>query len=180
MPEADVWDSFCRTQGRRLGLAPDDTMPRPAHQPGTTAFELLVAAIRVESDRRGVDLGRFDDDQIMRLRQYNLFPNATVLVSADSFNVLVAKPSVTVNRAELLTLRFDRRPPGAPRAKRPTDVVNGLDAERLGLVFNQDVRAMARMQRGLSQPGFTHTIVSSEERRIVNTHRVLATYLDAG
>ena len=180
VPEADVWDSFCRTQGRRLGLAPDDTVPMPADpaRPGATAFDLLVAAIRAHAARRGVDLSRFDDDQIMRLRQYNLFPNATVLVSADSFNVLVAKPSAVVDRAELFTLHFDRRPAGPSRAKRPTDVVNGLDAERLGLVFNQDVRAMARMQRGLSQPGFTHTIVSSEERRIVNTHRVLATYLD--
>ena len=36
---------------------------------------------------------------------------------------------------------------------------------------------MSSLQRGLRQPGFTETIVSSEERRIINTHRVMATYL---
>lgn len=179
VPEAEVWHSFCLTQGRRLGLPVDEAVPMPSDRPGATAFELLAGAIRAHAAGRGIDLTRFDDDQIMRLRQYNLFPNATVLVTADSLNVLVARPSAVADRAELFTLHFERMPAGAgPGGRRPVDITNPLDAERLGLVFNQDVRAMARVQAGMSQPGFTHTIVSSEERRIVNTHRVLATYLE--
>ena len=99
------------------------------------------------------------------------------LISA-RFNVLVARPSAVVDRAELYTLHFVRHPPGAP-TKRPTDVTNALDAERLGLVFNQDVRVMSSVQRGMRQPGFTHAVVSSEERRILNAHRVMAEYLGA-
>lgn len=178
--DVEVWDSFCRTQGRRLGLPVDQTCPMPEPGPDETAFDLLTRAIRDEAASGGVDLDRFDDDQVMRLRQYNLFPNATVLVTADSFNVLVARPGARVDDAELFTLHFERRPSDAPATRRPTDITNQRDAERLGLVFDQDIRAMARMQRGMAQPGFTHATVSSEEIRILNTHRVMATYLGDG
>lgn len=177
--DQEVWDSFCVTQGRRLGLPVDRTCEMPPVHDGHRAIDLLAGAIRTHSATRGVDLDRFDDDQIMRLRQYNLFPNATVLVSADSFNVLVARPGGRVDDAELFTLHFDRQPAGY-ELRRPTDVANPRDAERLGLVFDQDIRAMARLQRGMSQPGFTHATVSSEEIRILNSHRVMASYLEYG
>jgi hypothetical protein len=44
-------------------------------------------------------------------------------------------------------------------------------------VFNQDVVALQRVQRGLHQPGFTHLTLSSEECRIINLHRNLERYL---
>jgi len=47
-----------------------------------------------------------------------------------------------------------------------------------GLVLNQDVVALQRVQRGLHQPGFTHLTLSSEECRIINLHRNLERYLD--
>ncbi len=172
-----VWESFCLTQGRRLGLGVDEVVPMPALGEGETAHGALAAAIRAHQHSRGVDLSEFTDDDIMGLRQYNLFPNATVLVSADSFNVLVSRPSTEIDRAELFTLHFERCPAGGQPTKRPTDVSNPLDAQRLGLVFNQDVEVMSALQRGLSQPGLTEVVVSSEERRILNTHRVLEEYL---
>lgn len=178
LTDADVWESFCLTQGGRLGLPVDQTVPMPELAAGETAFEALAAAIRRDAAARDVDLDRFSDQQVMGLRQYNLFPNATVLVSADSLNVLVSRPSTLVDRAELYTLHYRRLPPGAT-SRRPTDVVNPLDAERLGLVFDQDVRAMSAIQRGMNQPGFTHAVVSSEERRILNNHRVMAEFLEA-
>jgi len=175
--DREVWDSFCRTQGGRLGLPPDQTTDMPALAADETAYEALASAIRRDAATRDVDLGEFSDDEIMGFRQYNLFPNATVLVTADSFNVLVSRPSTAVDKAELFTLHFKRYPSGA-EVGRPSDVVNPQDAERLGLVFNQDVRVMNSIQRGMRQPGLTHTIVSSEERRILNTHRVLEEYLE--
>ena len=174
--DQEVWDSFCLTQGGRLGLPVDQTVPMPDLAPGETAFEALAAAIRRDAATRDVDLECFSDAEIMGLRQYNLFPNATVLVSGDSFNVLVSRPGTAVDRAELYTLHFRRFAPGSEAAK-PTDITNPLDAQRLGLVFNQDVRVMSAVQRGMGQPGFTHTVISSEERRILNTHRVMDLYL---
>jgi hypothetical protein len=37
---------------------------------------------------------------------------------------------------------------------------------------------LAGLQRGLHQPGFTHLVLSSEERRVINMHRNLERYLD--
>jgi choline monooxygenase len=34
------------------------------------------------------------------------------------------------------------------------------------------------LQRGLHQPGFTHLMLSNEERRVINMHRNLERYLD--
>lgn len=47
-----------------------------------------------------------------------------------------------------------------------------------GLVLTQDISILAGLQRGLSQPGFTHLTLSNEERRIVNMHRNLERYLE--
>ena len=34
------------------------------------------------------------------------------------------------------------------------------------------------LQRGMHQPGFTHLVLSGEERRVINVHRNLERYLD--
>jgi hypothetical protein len=46
-----------------------------------------------------------------------------------------------------------------------------------GMVINQDIGALSRVQRGLHQPGFTELTLSGEECRIVNLHRNLEHYL---
>jgi hypothetical protein len=68
-------------------------------------------------------------------------------------------------------------PPGAPYNK-PADVrVKAGDAEP-GLVLTLDIRVLPGLQRGLHQPGCTHLVLSSEERRVINMHRNLERYLD--
>lgn len=51
------------------------------------------------------------------------------------------------------------------------------DAEP-GVVLTQDIQILPGLQRGLRQPGFTHLVLSSEERRVINMHRNLERYLD--
>jgi hypothetical protein len=48
----------------------------------------------------------------------------------------------------------------------------------LGLVLDQDLRVLDQIQRGLHSPGFTHLVISNEERRLINTHRNLERYID--
>ncbi len=76
---------------------------------------------------RSVDLSRFSTEEVTSLQQYSLFPNATVLVSADLVSVLVAVPGSAPDRAELVAMHFERspRPDRAPstrpcRTSRPT------------------------------------------------------------
>ena len=68
-------------------------------------------------------------------------------------------------------------PPGAPHNK-PTDVRTTAGEAEPGLVITQDIRVLAGLQRGMHQPGFTHLVLSSEERRVINMHRNLERYLD--
>jgi len=44
-------------------------------------------------------------------------------------------------------------------------------------VLNQDTDVLRTAQTGLHQPGFTHLALSSEEARLINTHRNLERYL---
>ena len=70
-----------------------------------------------------------------------------------------------------------RMPPGAARNK-PTDVRMSAGEAEPGLVLTQDIRVLPGLQRGMHQPGFTHLVLSGEERRVINMHRNLERYLD--
>ncbi|HEY8525081.1 MAG TPA: SRPBCC family protein [Acidimicrobiales bacterium] len=170
-----VWESFIVTQGGRMGVT--EPCPLPPLDPGETVRDAVAAAIRRHQAARGVDLGRFDNEQLTRLNQYNLFPNTTLIASPDLLSVLSARPGPAPDRAEFVLFHFDRAPdPAAPR-NRPVDVTLPPGQAEIGLVLTQDLAAVANVQRGLAQPGFTHLVVSGEECRIVNTHRLLERYL---
>jgi len=70
-----------------------------------------------------------------------------------------------------------RMAPGAPRSK-PTDVRVPAGEAEPGIVLTQDIKVLPGLQRGLRQPGFTHLVLSNEERRVINMHRNLERYLD--
>lgn len=170
-----VWDSFVVTQGARMGI--EEPGPVPPLAPGETVRDAMAERIRRHHAAAGVDLSRFGTDQMLRLNQYNLFPNTTLTIFPDLLSVLTARPGPAPDRAEFAILHFERAPgPGAPR-NRPVDVTLAPDQLQLGLVLGQDVAAVAGVQRGLGQPGCTHLVVSSDECRVVNTHRNLERYL---
>lgn len=173
--DQSVWDSFLVTQGNRLGveMAPG---PAPEVPAGQTMADVIAERIRSYQAGTGVDISEFGTDQILRLSQYNLFPNTTVLVwGGDMLNVLQARPGSTPDRAELVMFLFYRRPPDAAPA-RPLELEVGDDAN-LGLVIGQDVGILRTAQRGLHQPGLSHLAVGAEECRIINAHRALERYL---
>jgi phenylpropionate dioxygenase-like ring-hydroxylating dioxygenase large terminal subunit len=173
--DLDVWTSFIVTQGTRMGI--EEPCPLPPLEPGQTVQELIAERIRDTQAAAGVDLSRFDTGQIMRLHQYNLFPNATVLVTPDLLSVLCGRPGPTPDEAEFVAFHYRRAPSAdAPREK-PVDVVLPPEQLDMGLVLNADVRILEGMQRGLHQPGLTHLTLSGEECRVINTHRNLEQYL---
>ena len=71
---------------------------------------------------------------------------------------------------------FERRAPAQSRTPPARVTVQPGDVD-FGLVVNQDVEALGRVQRGLHQPGFTELVLSGEECRIVNLHRNLEHFL---
>jgi len=133
-----------------------------------------------QAEKAGADLSRFDTTQMLELHQYNVFPNATVLVMPDLLSVIVARPGADAEHAEMVMLNFSRSPSAdAPRTN-PFDVTLGPDEADFGFVLNADMRIAPSVQRGLRQPGLTHLTLSSEECRLINTHRNLERYLGIG
>jgi phenylpropionate dioxygenase-like ring-hydroxylating dioxygenase large terminal subunit len=177
VPDATVWESFVRTQGDRVGADRADPEPLPPVPAGSTVREVIAARIRARQAELGIDLSEYDTAALLRLAQYNLFPNASVLVWGDELNVLVALPGDGPGDAELLMYVLHRRPSGngAP-SRKPRDLVIPAGGD-VGPVFNQDVAMLQTAQLGLQQPGLTHVTLSAEECRIVNMHRNLEHYL---
>ncbi len=63
----------------------------------------------------------------MRLHQYNVFPNMSLLTNADHLTVLTSRPGADPDRGELVMIVWMRMPPGSPAnqagrrpAERPT------------------------------------------------------------
>ena len=142
------------------------------------SMKLLAAMVRDVGAAQGLDFSSFTDAHLLNLQQYNLFPNATVLVFPDLFQVVKSRPGDTPDTTIMDTFAFARRPRAdTSPPTRPLDVTVEPGQADFGLVLNQDVVALQRVQRGLRQPGLTHLTLSSEECRIINLHRNLERYL---
>ncbi|WP_331767156.1 aromatic ring-hydroxylating dioxygenase subunit alpha [Embleya sp. NBC_00896] len=178
LTDAQVWESFVVTQGGRMGVS-DPAAPLPEIPAGSTLQEVLAEAIRAHAARGGTDLSEFDTDRIMRLHQYNVFPNCSFLLTADTLSALVARPGADPDTAEMIIFAFRRAAPGTAY-RRPVDSRVAFEKLDLGYVLNQDAAVLAGIQRGLHQPGTTDIVLSQEEKRVINTHRNLERYLGIG
>jgi choline monooxygenase len=175
-----VWEAFIAVMGTRIGKpSVAEAGPAPEVPEGSDLRAVLADMVRDVGAAQGLDFSGYTDAHLMNLQQYNLFPNATVLVFPDLFQVVKSRPGDTPDATIMDTFVFSRRPPSAesPPA-RPLDVNVPPNEADFGLVLNQDVDSLQRVQRGMHQPGFTHLVLSSEECRIINLHRNLERYLD--
>ncbi len=172
----EVWASFRDVMGDRVGPHPPGA-PAPAVPQGSTMQDVIADRIKEAKASAGVDLSGYTTEGILRLAQYNLFPNATLLVWADMVNLLIGRPGPTPDSAELVSYVFTPMPDRPGPRQPPIDVERPPDAD-FGVVLNADVSVLLTMQRGLRQPGFRELVLSAEECRIVNFHRQLERYLD--
>ena len=175
-----VWEAFIAVMGTRIGKPTvADAGPVPDAPEGGDLRSVLAAMVREVGKAQGLDFSSCTDEELMNLQQYNLFPNATVLVFPDLFQVVKSRPGVTPDATIMDTFAFTRRSRSDPApTARPVDVSLAPGEADFGLVLNQDVVSLQRVQRGMHQPGFTHLTLSSEECRIINLHRNLERYLD--
>lgn len=175
--DEQVWDAYVCTQGALMGVADGTPFPREQQGPGQSAFDMIAEHTRTFAAGRGVDLDWASADQIMRLHQYNIFPNMSLLTNADHLTVLTALPGPDPDHGFLVMTLFARMAPDAPHTA-PADVRMTAEEAHPGVVMTQDLTVLAALQRGLHQPGFTHLVLSAEERRVINMHRNLERYVD--
>jgi phenylpropionate dioxygenase-like ring-hydroxylating dioxygenase large terminal subunit len=176
LSDGDVWDAYVSTQGALMGVAEGTPFPRDQHHPDRSVADVIAERTRAFAAERGVELNWASTDQVMRLHQYNIFPNVTLLANADHLTIMAALPGPDPDHGELVMMLWTRMPPGAPRCK-PADVRMKANDAQPGLVMTQDITVLPGLQRGLHQPGFTHLVLSNEERRVINMHRNLERYL---
>jgi hypothetical protein len=151
----------------------DPDAPAPTVPEGSTMRAVIEQAVRDEAATKGLDLGPFDTEQVLDLHQYNLFPNATVIFLSDALSAMTATPGPTPDES-VVTFYVAFRVP-SPDDPTPRPAVMDLEpgAISLGLIFDQDLENLQKVQKGLHQPGFTHLRLSAEECRITNLHRNL-------
>jgi choline monooxygenase len=176
LSDADVWEAYVSTQGALMGVEEGAPFPDD-RQPGQSVSDVIAERTREFAAQRGVDLSWATTDHIMRLHQYNVFPNMSLLANADHMTVLAARPGPDPDHGELVMILWARMPPSAPRMK-PADMRMTAGEAHPGLVLSQDIAVLASLQRGLHQPGLTHLTLSGEERRVISMHRNLERYLD--
>lgn len=172
LSDAEIWDAYVTTQGALMGV--EEGTPYPG---GSAVADVIAERTRAFAASRGVDLAWASTDQVMRLHQYNVFPNMTLLAYADHLTVMTSHPGPDPDHGELVMILWMRMPPDAPRTK-PVDMRMTADEAHPGLVLSQDISVLPGLQRGLHQPGLTHLTLSNEERRVINMHRNLERYLD--
>ena len=175
-----VWLSFVEVMGERIGISDKATAgPAPEVPAGATLRDVLAGRLRAHNEARGLDFSAYDDDRLLTMSQYNLFPNITMVVFPDLLSVVRARPGASPDEGVMDVFVFDRVPtdPAPPRTP-PLDVTLPPDGDLpIGLVLSQDVANAERAQRGLHQPGLTRVTLSNEECRIWNLHRNLEAWL---
>ncbi len=176
LTDAEVWDAYVTTQGALMGVAEDTPFPADQQELDQSAADVIAQRTKAFADSRGVDLSWATTDQVMRLHQYNVFPNMSLLTNADHLTVLTSRPGPDPDHGELVMTVWMRMPPEAPR-NRPADVRMKAEDAHPGLVLTQDITVLPGLQRGLHQPGLTHLTLSNEERRVINMHRNMERYL---
>ena len=180
-----IWDSFVQTQGSRMGPEYSEatvdkrggSIPMPTLASGETVQDLVAGKIREHWGSRGVDLSGYSVRELLRMSQYNLFPNSTFLVNADLYSVLSARPGPSVDEAEFVMFYFERAASPVAARSRPVDVTVPMDQAQFGFVISADVRVMPGLQLGLRQPALSEILLSREECRIINMHRHLERFL---
>jgi choline monooxygenase len=173
-----TWDAFVEVMGGRIGISDKNAAGVvPALADGQSLRDLLAERVREVAASQGLDFSMYDTEQIMDLRQYNVFPNITVLMFPDLLSVIRARPGATPDDCVMDTFAFRRLPAGSADARaKPQDLTMTPDQKIFGLVIDQDVTNLQYAQKGLHQPGFTHLAISGEECRIINLHRNLERY----
>ena len=114
LTDAEVWAAYARTQGALMGVAEDAPFPVDECRAGQSVADLIAGRTRAFAAGRNVDLSWASTDQVMRLHQYNVFPNMTLLTNADHLTVMTAHPGADPDRGELVMMVWMRMPPGAP------------------------------------------------------------------
>jgi len=137
-----------------------------------------LAASRALGEQLGMDLSALRDEQLLDDYHYTIFPNVTLNVHGRGFWLFRHRPHPTDPEKMLFDFQDYMRWPASlgPRERAPhrRDAQGGTS---LGIVLDQDLYNLPRVQAGMRSRGFEGLLLNMQERRIRHFHRVLDEYL---
>jgi phenylpropionate dioxygenase-like ring-hydroxylating dioxygenase large terminal subunit len=161
---------------RGVGLDPDEFAGSVAE-----VKPAVLAASRALGEQLGMDLSALRDEQLLDDYHYTIFPNVTLNVHGRGFWLFRHRPHPTDPEKMLFDFQdYLRWPASLGARERPphrTDVQGGTS---LGVVLDQDLHNLPRVQAGMRSRAFDGLLLNRQERRIRHFHRVLESYLDDG
>jgi phenylpropionate dioxygenase-like ring-hydroxylating dioxygenase large terminal subunit len=181
-----------QTYSPRLGYELDEVpeaiaMPMQAIGMDPESYNGKVADVRVDMQKfkrdnegnLGRDYSMFNDDQLTDDYHYNIFPNLTMNIHADSMMLFIQRPHATDPNKMLFDMQmFVQLPDGAERPA-PVDHEQFKHGERsLGLVLDQDSVNLPHVQIGLNSDAYEGYWISRQERRIRHMHVTLMDYIN--
>jgi len=150
----------------------------------SAAREALAEAKRRSGPTRGHrHYAALDDSQLTDYYHYTLFPNVTLTVSADGYQMLRSEPHPTDPEKCI----FDHwyvmpRVDGMDEVETPVGRLPFRSAEKerfrhgeksAGFVADQDLSVAVSQQQGLHSKGYTGALLTSQEKRIQRFHELL-------
>jgi len=158
---------------RGVGIDPETFEGGPAD-----VKPAALAASRALGEQLGMDLSALRDEQLLDDYHYTIFPNVTLNVHGRGFWLFRHRPHPTDPEKMLFDFQDYMRWPASlgprDRAAHRRDVQGGTS---LGIVLDQDLYNLPRVQAGMRSRGFEGLLLNRQERRIRHFHRVLESYL---
>lgn len=128
----------------------------------------------------GIDSKQLDDDALVELLHYSIFPNlATTQFAFGSWMFRIRPDSDDPNYCTIDMWYFHRVP---DEQELPSPAAHRVipEGESCGAIMDQDLRNLPRQPAGMRSPAAPGLRISSLEARIVHVHEVIDRYLTPG
>jgi phenylpropionate dioxygenase-like ring-hydroxylating dioxygenase large terminal subunit len=140
----------------------------------------VLAASRRIGESLGMDLSALRDEQLLDDYHYTIFPNVTLNIHGRGFWLFRHRPHPTDPQKMLFDFQdYLRWPASLGPRERPAHRGDVQGGTSLGVVLDQDLYNLPRVQAGMRSRGFEGLLLNAQERRIRHFHRILDRYLDA-
>ncbi|MGE3447534.1 MAG: SRPBCC family protein [Microbacteriaceae bacterium] len=166
----DPWEMFDQYRDEDGAI----TLPE-----GVTIRSVMEQYYRRASALKGVDFSGLSPDQFVDNWNLLLFPNVILNVNVGSvlaFRFMPDSQDVHSSRWDLITYDWVLDGERAAQVRAPHREIPE-QSESLGLLMDQDMFQMPRVQRGMRSGALHHVTLSSQENRIIHFNEVIDRYL---
>lgn len=168
---------------RGWGLDPDDFAGRA----GDVRLAMQAQKRALGEERGYSQYARLSDDQLSDYHHYTLFPNLSLTMAAEAYQILRPMPHPTDPQKCLFDHWYFVRPAHGeteaatplgmmPMAPGPHEVfVHG--EQSLGFVADQDLSVAVAQQKGFHSRGYSDAYLADQESRVRRYHEVINDYI---